>query len=62
MTAPRRGTRAAVAAACWLFVATAALAQAPVSYTLSFPQRAHRLMNVEVTFPDVASRDRCSCA
>jgi len=51
---PRRGGfRAAVAAACWLSIATAALAQSPVAYTLSFPQRAHRLMNVEVTFADV---------
>ena len=48
-----RGLPAAVAAACWLFVATAALAQPPVAYTLSFPQRAHRLMNVEVTFAEV---------
>ena len=59
MTRLARGSRAAVAAACWLSVATAALAQAtaapagPVSYTLSFPQRAHRLMNVEVTFAEV---------
>jgi predicted metalloprotease with PDZ domain len=53
VTQPARGSRAAVAAACWLLVATAAQAQAPVSYTLSFPQRAHRLMNVEVTFADV---------
>ena len=53
MTQPARGSRAAVAAACWLLVATAAQAQTPVSYTLSFPQRAHRLMNVEVTFADV---------
>ena len=46
--------RAAVAAACWLSVATAALAQAAGRpYTLSFPQRAHRLMNVEVTFAEV---------
>ena len=48
-----RGSRTAAAAACWLLFATAALAQSPVSYNLSFPQRAHRLMNVEVTFPDV---------
>jgi predicted metalloprotease with PDZ domain len=52
VTRARRGLRAALAAACWL-AATAALAQAPVSYSLSFPQRAHRLMNVEVTFPEL---------
>ena len=50
---PRGRWLAALASACWFAVATTALAQAPVSYTLSFPQRAHRLMNVEVTFPDL---------
>ena len=50
--------RVAVAAALWLSVAAAqVLAQAPaqatVSYTLSFPQHAHRLMNVEATFSDL---------
>jgi predicted metalloprotease with PDZ domain len=53
VTALCRGTRVAVAAACWLLVAIAAQAQAPVSYTLSFPQRAHRLMHVEVAFPEM---------
>jgi predicted metalloprotease with PDZ domain len=48
-----RASRAALAATCWLLAVTAAVAQAPVSYTLSFPQRAHRLMDVSVTFPDV---------
>jgi predicted metalloprotease with PDZ domain len=48
-----RGPRTALAAVCWLLVTTAALAQSPVSYTLTFPQRAHRLMHVEVVFPDV---------
>ena len=53
MTRLSCGLRTAAAAACWLLVATAALAQSPVSYTLTFPQRAHRLMHVEVVFPDV---------
>ena len=34
-------------------VATAAHAQAPVAYRLSFPERAHHMMHVDVTFPDV---------
>jgi predicted metalloprotease with PDZ domain len=33
--------------------ASAAYAQAPVSYRLSFPEREHHLMQVEITFPDV---------
>ena len=36
-----------------LAVATAAYAQAPVAYRLSFPEREHHLMQVEITFPDV---------
>ncbi len=42
---------------CALFVAwcvaAQVFAQAPISYRLSFPQREHRLMDVEVTFPDL---------
>src|SRR5215203_2832451 len=30
-----------------------ALAQAPVAYRLQFPEREHRLMQVEITFADV---------
>jgi predicted metalloprotease with PDZ domain len=33
----------------------AAHAQAPVTYRLSFPEREHHLMQVDVTFPDVPS-------
>jgi predicted metalloprotease with PDZ domain len=36
-----------------LAVASAAYAQAPVAYRLSFPEREHHLMLVEVTFPEV---------
>jgi predicted metalloprotease with PDZ domain len=36
-----------------LLVGTAAFAQAPIAYQLSFADRAHRLMDVDVTFPDV---------
>jgi len=36
-----------------LAVATAAHAQAPVAYRLSFPEREHHMMQVDVTFPDV---------
>jgi predicted metalloprotease with PDZ domain len=36
-----------------LAVASAAHAQAPVAYRLSFPEREHHLMQVDVTFPDV---------
>lgn len=51
---PSNAFRAAAVAALWLTVAAAqAWAQAPVSYTLSFPQRAHRLMHVEVTFTEL---------
>jgi len=32
---------------------SAAYAQAPVTYRLSFPEREHHLMQVEITFPDV---------
>jgi predicted metalloprotease with PDZ domain len=32
---------------------SAAYAQAPVAYRLSFPEREHHLMQVDVTFPDV---------
>jgi len=34
-------------------VASAANAQAPVAYRLSFPEREHHLMQVEITFPEV---------
>ena len=33
--------------------ATHARAQSAISYRLSFPEREHRIMNVEVTFPDL---------
>ena len=36
-----------------LAAATTAHAQAPVSYRLSFPEREHHLLQVEITFPDV---------
>jgi predicted metalloprotease with PDZ domain len=36
-----------------LAAAADGLAQAPVTYRLSFPEREHRLMNVEATFRDV---------
>jgi predicted metalloprotease with PDZ domain len=36
-----------------LAAAATASAQAPVSYRLTFPERAHHLMQVEITFPDV---------
>ncbi len=44
-----------ICAALLLLLAAAAdvLAQAPIAYRLSFPEREHRLMTVEVTFPDV---------
>lgn len=46
--------RVAAAAGLWLSITSAqALAQAPVSYTLSFPERAHRLMHVEATFTEL---------
>jgi predicted metalloprotease with PDZ domain len=34
---------------------SAAYAQAPVAYRLSFPEREHHLMQVDITFPDVPS-------
>src|SRR4026208_2399831 len=37
----------------WAVSCTAAYAQAPVAYRLSFPEREHHLMQVEITFPDV---------
>jgi predicted metalloprotease with PDZ domain len=45
----------AVAMLCVLVLlsATAALAQAPVSYRVSFPSPEHRWMQVEATFPDL---------
>ena len=45
----------AVLLACLLVLAGAgqALAQAPVAYRLSFPEREHRLMHVEVTFAEL---------
>src|SRR5262245_32944466 len=36
-----------------LAVTSAADAQAPVAYRLSFPEREHHLMQVDVTFPEV---------
>ncbi|HEY6507678.1 MAG TPA: PDZ domain-containing protein [Vicinamibacterales bacterium] len=51
---PSKALRVAVVGALWLTSAAAhALAQAPVSYTLSFPERAHRLMHVQATFTEV---------
>jgi predicted metalloprotease with PDZ domain len=50
MTPRRAWVLTVIFATAW----TAGLAaQAPVSYRLSFPEREHRLMHVEVTFPDV---------
>jgi predicted metalloprotease with PDZ domain len=40
-------------AALFIAVATPLWAQAPVRYRLSFPEREHHLMQVEITFPDV---------
>ena len=37
----------------WAVSCTAVYAQAPVAYRLSFPEREHHLMQVEITFPDV---------
>ena len=34
-------------------IVPASWAQSAISYRLSFPEREHRLMNVEVTFPDL---------
>lgn len=52
MFAPR-ARRASAAVLLVLVAAASALAQAPVSYRLAFPEREHRLMQVEVTFADV---------
>src|SRR5690242_19750529 len=42
------------ALACVLaFLSADALAQAPITYRLSFPQREHRLMDVELTLTDL---------
>ncbi|HEY7790555.1 MAG TPA: PDZ domain-containing protein [Vicinamibacterales bacterium] len=38
-----------------LMLATPAFAQAPVAYRVSFPDLAHRSMEVEATFPDVGT-------
>jgi predicted metalloprotease with PDZ domain len=45
--------RASIVAIVLLFGSAGAIAQAPVAYRLSFPERVHRLMQVEVTFTDV---------
>src|SRR4051812_36044592 len=37
----------------WVALCTNALAQAPIAYRLSFPEREHRLMDVEITLPDL---------
>jgi predicted metalloprotease with PDZ domain len=47
---PRRG---AISLALLLLVASAARAQAPVEYRLSFADAVHHVMQVQVTFPDV---------
>src|SRR5687768_4174867 len=39
----------------WLALAADAAAQGPVTYRLSFPEREHRLMQVELTIPDLPS-------
>ena len=44
-----------VAALLALYATADPRAQATISYRLTFPEREHRLMNVEVTFPDVPS-------
>src|SRR5262245_58813274 len=36
-----------------LSAASAAYAQSPVAYRLSFPEREHHVMQVNITFPDV---------
>jgi predicted metalloprotease with PDZ domain len=48
----RTGAAAVVLLVCG---AVSALAQAPIAYGLSFPQRAHRIMHVEATFSDLPS-------
>src|SRR6478735_3864365 len=53
-SARRRAAVLAALSVCWLACgAVKALAQDAVSYRLSFPQREHRLMNVEVTLPNL---------
>jgi predicted metalloprotease with PDZ domain len=49
----RSARRHAVLAAFLLIAPSAAAAQAPVSYHLTFPEARHHRMQVEVTFPDV---------
>ena len=51
----RPDTRTILLRICLLVLAaaTTAHAQAPVSYRLSFPEREHHLLQVEITFPDV---------
>lgn len=48
-----RWPRVTLVLAALVAAAVEALAQAPVSYRLTFPEREHRLMDVEVTFSDV---------
>ncbi|HVB37381.1 MAG TPA: hypothetical protein VND92_02550, partial [Vicinamibacterales bacterium] len=43
------------AALLMMLAAGAALAQAPVSYRLTFPEPAHHWMQVEATFPDAGT-------
>src|SRR5687768_8453686 len=45
--------RCAIAALVAFCVSVALHAQAPTSYRLAFPDREHRMMNVEATFTDV---------
>src|SRR5688572_6722136 len=45
--------RLLLAAALWVLLPICALAQTPVAYRLSFPERIHRLMQVEITFAEV---------
>src|SRR5262245_32740185 len=50
----RSGLTVTALCLCWLTCAAVqAFAQGAVSYRLSFPQREHRLMHVEVTLPDL---------
>ena len=46
------GARVAYFAACILAAASPAIAQAPVTYHVSFPEAQHHRMQVDVTFPD----------
>src|SRR5690349_21245184 len=48
--------RVAVAALLLHCVAAPAFAQAPIAYRLSFPERAHHLVNVDVTFSNLSDR------